>query len=114
MPPRRVLPIRSRVDNTSSQPRAGGDGTVKPPDSGAGSSMSAGGSSSGATSPTGQLPEPESHIQTGIDESKPDHQGEVSAADTNGMNNLKDDSKDSQGMPLSGHDGKEDVMVSAY
>lgn len=113
MPPRRVLPIRSRVDNPPFQERAGGDVASKSPDQGLRSANSAGGASVGVNSAPGQNHAPETHKKTPVNESKADKKG-TESADTNGATNFQTAStKDNQALPKNGV-GMKEAKVSPY
>jgi hypothetical protein len=107
MPPRRVLPIRSRVDGSPSHQRAGdGDGSTAAP------VISAGGSSVDAASVHRETPALKGENSTHVDKAKAGDEGKA-AVEANG---LKDSGNcpDKQAHPKPCGLGRHEIMVSTY
>jgi hypothetical protein len=108
MPPRRVLPIRSRVDSNPSEPRADGDGdnnTATPV-------ISAGGSSLGAASAHSQNPDLKSEKSIHVHTSKAGEEGKA-AVEANGLKN-PGNCPTEQADPKSSETAMHEIMVSTH
>lgn len=108
MPPRRVLPIRSRVDSNPSEPRADGDGdsnTATPV-------ISAGGSSLGAASTHSQNPDLKSENSIHVHKSKAGEEGKA-AVEANGLKN-PGNCPTEQADPKSSEMAMHEIMVSTH